>query len=70
MGGRGMVCVVTLAAPCVTTRRVVTTRFTRLTGARTAWRARYFLLGLAFCTCAAAGTSLTCIAPPPTSAPP
>jgi len=52
MGGSGMAWVTTVAPPAarVTMRVVVMTRFTRftrLTGTRTAWRARYFLAGLA-----------------------
>jgi len=58
------------------TRFVVTTRRTRLTGLRAAWRLRTTFLGLhgvqdcALRTCAAAGTSAICIAPLPMIAPP
>jgi hypothetical protein len=58
------------------TRFVVTTRRMRLTGRLAAWRLRTtgFRVqgeqGFAFCTCAAAGTSLICIAPVPMIAPP
>ena len=56
MGGRGMVCVTTVVPPAAPAGRVVTvrvvvttrrTRFTFFTGARTAWRWRYCLDGLA-----------------------
>lgn len=56
-------------------RLVVTTRRTRLTGLRAAWRLRTTFLpqgeqDVAFRACAAAGTSAICIAPLPINAPP
>ncbi len=80
MGGRGIIWVVTVWAPApalrVIVRLVVTTRRTRFTvrlGAA-AWRERALcalaLAGLPLYTLAAAGTSATCIAPVPISAPP
>jgi hypothetical protein len=56
MGGKGMVCVTTVAPPAAAAWRVVTvrvvvttrrTRFTFFTGARVTWRARYCLAGFA-----------------------
>ena len=78
MGGRGIVWVTTWVCGVAVriTRFVVTTRRMRLTGRLAAWRLRTtgFLVqgaqGRAFCTCAAAGTSLICIAPVPMIAPP
>jgi hypothetical protein len=67
-----MVCVTTCVCGVAvrTTRFVVTTRRTRLTGRFAAWRLRTTFFLQQFCTCAVAGTSAICIAPLPMIAPP
>ena len=76
MGGSGIVCVTTCVCGVSVRmmRLVVTTRRTRLTGLRAAWRLRTTgLQGVqdgALRTCAAAGTSAIFIAPLPMMAPP
>lgn len=77
MGGRGIVWVTTCVCGVAVriTRWVVTTRRTRFTGLRAAWRLRTtFFAGPAQgeqdWAARAFGTSVTCIAPLPISAPP
>lgn len=77
MGGSGIVCVTTWVCGVAVriTRFVVTTRRTRFTGLRAAWRLRTIFLPLQgeqdWTVCARAfGTSAICIAPLPMIAPP